>query len=56
MKMTESRKIVLVSCIIDFREEQVCLRVFSLNLNAYRVMMEFLIFPGQILKTVTKRS
>ncbi len=50
MKMTESGKIVLVSFIIDFKEVQVWLRVFSLNFNTYGVMMEFLIFSVQLLK------
>jgi hypothetical protein len=55
MKMTESGKIVLVSLIIDFKEVQLWLRVFSLNLNTYGVMMGFLIFSGQILKRILKR-
>jgi hypothetical protein len=33
MKMTESRKIVLLSCIIDLNDIQVCSRLFSLILD-----------------------
>ena len=36
MKMAESKKLVLVSCVIDFDDMQVCLRQFSLNLNAWK--------------------
>ena len=50
MKMAESEKIALVSFIIDFDDIQVRLRLFSLNLNACKVMKAFLIFSGQILK------
>ena len=38
MKMAESEKIVLVSCIVDFGDIQVWLRRFTLNLNACKVM------------------
>jgi hypothetical protein len=41
MKVAESRKIVLVNCIIDFKDAQVWLKSFRLNLNAYGVVMEF---------------
>ncbi len=41
MKDAESRKIVLVRCMIDFKDIRIWLRVFSLNLNAYGVMMKF---------------
>ena len=44
MKMSESGKIVLVSCIIDFDDVQLWLRLLSLNLNACKVMMAFLKF------------
>jgi hypothetical protein len=53
MKMVESGKIVLVSCIIDFKEVQVWLRVFSLNLHAYGVMTEFFkIWPEKIKNSI----
>ena len=42
MKMTESGKIILVSCIIDFNDVQISLRRFGLNVNAFRFMMAFL--------------
>ncbi len=51
MKMAESEKIVLASCILDFKDIQVWLRHFSLNLNACRVMTVFYEIPGQIFKT-----
>ena len=35
MKVAEFEKIVLVSCIIDFDDIQVSLRLFSLILNAW---------------------
>ena len=38
MKMTESEKINLVSCIINFEDLQVWLRPFSLNRNACKIM------------------
>ena len=50
MKMTESEKIVLVSRIIDFDDLQVSLRLFSFNLNSFKVTKAFLRFSGQILK------
>ncbi len=52
MKMAESEKIVLASCILDFKDIQVWLRHLSLNLNACRkiVMTVFYEIPGQILK------
>ena len=50
MSMAESGKIVLVSCIIDFDDIQVCLRLFSLTFNACKVMKAFFIFSGQIFK------
>ncbi len=36
--------IVLVGCIIDFKDVQVWLRVSSLNFNSYKVIKVFLIF------------
>ena len=51
MKMAESENIVLVSCIIDFEDMQVLLRLFSLSLNACKIMMVFFKFwPGNIKK------
>jgi hypothetical protein len=47
MKVAESGKIVLGSCIIDMKEFK--FRQFRLNLNACKVMV-FLKFSGQILK------
>ncbi len=53
MKIAESGKIVVVSCIIDFKDIQVWLRQFSLNLNAYKVMMVFFkIWPENLKKTI----
>ena len=49
MKMAESEKIVLVSCIIDFENVEVWLRLFCLNFNACKIMKAFLIFSDQIL-------
>jgi hypothetical protein len=40
MKVAESRKIFLVVWIIDFQDKQVWYRWFSLNLNAYKIIME----------------
>ena len=49
MKLTESEKIVLVSCIIDFDDIQVWLSMFSSNINACKVMMVFFkIWPENI--------
>ncbi len=50
MKVAESEIIVLANCILDFKDIQVWLRHFSLNLNACRVMTVFFKIPGQILK------
>ena len=50
MKVAESEKIVLESCIIDFDYTQVSLRLFSLSLNACKVMEAVLIFSLQNLK------
>ncbi len=53
MKIAESEKIVLASCIIEFKDIQVWLRHFSLNLNACRVMTVFFkIWPENLKKTV----
>ena len=53
MTMTESEIIVTVSCIIDFDNTQVWLRLFSLNLNACKVMMVFFkIWPDNIKKAL----
>ena len=41
MKMTESGKIVLVSCIVDFDDMQAWLRLFSLNLHACKSSSNF---------------
>ena len=38
MKMPELKKNVLVSCIIDFDDIQLCLRHFCLNLNICKDM------------------
>ena len=43
---------VLVSCIIDFDDIQLCQRQFCLNLNICKVMTVFLIFLGQNLKKI----
>jgi hypothetical protein len=48
MKVAESEKIVLASCIIEFKDLSVLLRHFSLNLNACRVITVFFEVPGQI--------
>ena len=52
MKIAEFWKMVLVSCIIDFDDIQLCLRLFCLNLNICKVMTVFLIFLGQNLKKI----
>ena len=53
MKMAELVKNVLVSCIVDFDDIQLCLRQFCLNLNIYKVMTIFSKFwPKKIRKTV----
>ena len=53
MKMTELGKNVLVSCIVDFDDIQLCLSLFSLNLNICNVMTIFFKFwPKKIRKTV----
>ena len=44
MKMAELGGNVLVSCIIDFDDIQLCLRQFCLNLNICKVMTIFLNF------------
>ena len=41
MKMAESGKNVMASCIIYFDNIQVSLSLFSLSSNAYKVMMAF---------------
>ena len=53
MKITESEKIVLVNCIINFEDIHISLRPFSLILNTCKVMEAFLIFSGQNLKKTT---
>ncbi len=52
MKIAESGKLVLVGCIIDFKDIQleVWLKQFSLNLNACKVMMVFFKFWSENLK------
>ena len=53
MKMAELGKNVLVSCIIDFDDIQLCLRQFCWNLNICKVMTIFFKFwPKKIRKTV----
>ena len=53
MKMAELGGNVLVSCIIDFDDAQLCLRQFCLNLNICKVMTIFFKFwPKKIRKTV----
>ncbi len=51
MKIAESEKIVLASCMIEFKDIQVWLRHFSLNRNACRVMTVFFKIRPEILKT-----
>ena len=48
MKMAESGKIVLVTCIIEFYGVQVSLRRFGLNVNACKVMRALFKLSGQI--------
>ncbi len=53
IKIAESGKIGLVRCIIDFKDIQVWLGQFSLNLNACKVMMVFFkILPENLKNTV----
>ena len=53
MKMAQLVKNVLVSCIIDFDDIQLCLRQLCLNLKICKVMMIFFKFwPKKIRKTV----
>ena len=53
MKMAELGGTVLVSCIIDFDDIQLCPRQFCLNLNICKVMTIFFKFwPKKIRKTV----
>ena len=53
MKMKEYEKIVVVSCIIDSDDVQVWLRLLSLSLDAYNVMMVFSkIWPENIKKVL----
>ncbi len=47
MKEAESAVIVLVSCIIDFKDKQAWLKQFSLNPNARKFMTVFLKISGQ---------
>ncbi len=56
MKVAESEKIVLASCIIGFKDIHVWLRHFSLNLNACKVMTVFFKIPGEILKKTVWRK
>ena len=51
--MAELEKIVLESCIVDFDDIQGSLRLYSLSLNASKVMMLFFKFwPENIKKTI----
>ncbi len=53
MRVAESGNLVLASCIIDFKDKQVGSRQFSLNLNAYKVMMVFSqIWPEKVQKKI----
>ena len=53
--MAELRENVLVSCIIDFDDIQLCLRQYCLNLNICKVMTIFFKFwPKKIRKTVAR--
>ena len=53
MKMAELEKNILVSCIIDFGDIQLCLRQFCLNLNICKVVTIFFKFwPKKIRKAV----
>ena len=58
MKMAESEKIVLESCIIDFDYMQVSfkLRHFSLSLNACKVMMVFFNFWSENIKKASTHA
>ena len=52
MKMAELGKNVLVRCIIDFDDIQLCQRQFCLNLNICKFMTNFFKFwPKKIRKT-----
>jgi hypothetical protein len=46
-KVTDTRTIVRVSYIINFRDLQLSSRCFRMSLNACKIMMAFLIFSGQ---------
>ena len=53
MKMAGFRKIVCVSCVVDFDDMQVWLRQFCLNLKDFKIMTIFFkLWPSNIKKTV----
>ncbi len=56
MKVAESGQIVSVNCSIHFKDKQVWVRQFSLNLNANKVMVFFKIWPENFNKTRTLQA